>query len=293
MKLLRLPNWAYLLCSAPLWLACSSTATEEKASGALLKPEAAGVTGATQAEVVAQRVSPIIKGAWVKADYLAAVQKSKSPLMAFDLAGPVSEMIINPAERTVDSLVVGLGLGNHEGGNMTVYFRSGSRPNALPTSFKDYESAGSFAELSYKVAAADTALLLTTYGKTGKVLARASYQRVRGASLAELEALNRAVRHLVLVGKYTGTDSLGRAVRMEFTDNGQLKGLKGFKTYDVQTDFLSDTIDYLTLDSGTKHSRRMAFRRQADALRLYAAHEEDNPVPTVVRDRLLFTLVRR
>ena len=175
---------------------------------------------------------------------------------------------------------------------MSIYFKPGLQPNSLPTSYRYYESAGSFSELSYNIGASDTTLVLTTYNKNHKVLARATYQRVHGASLANLVALNQAVRQLLFVGRYTGTDSIGRAVQMEFTASGRFQGLNGFRAYDVQTDFLSDTIDYLTLDAETKHIRHMGFRRSADTLRLYAAREEDNPVPTMVRGRLLFTLVR-
>ena len=149
------------------------------------------------------------------------------------------------------------------------------------------------AELSYEVNTRDTTLVLTTYSKKRKVLHRATYQRVPGASPIDLVALNRAVRQLLLAGTYRGTDSLGRAVRMEFTEDQRVKGLKGFKTYDVQTDFMGEAIDYLKLDWDAKHGRTMGFRRTGDTLQLYATREEAYPVPTVVRGRRLFTLVKQ
>ncbi|MBF9142188.1 hypothetical protein [Hymenobacter properus] len=206
----------------------------------------------------------------------------------------MSEILINPARLSGDSLEASLGLGNHEGSSMTVYFRPGLHANALPTNYHDYDAPGSFAELSYPIAARDTALVLTTYNKSRRVLAQSSYQRIPGASLTELVSLNRAVRHLLFSGRYVGTDSLGRAARLEFNDNGQVKGLKGFRSYDVNTDFIGGVdLDHLVLDADTKHRREMAYRHSHDTLRLYAARWAEGDVPTLVRGRLLFTLVRR
>ncbi|MFC7667971.1 hypothetical protein ACFQT0_11680 [Hymenobacter humi] len=220
--------------------------------------------------------------------------------------GEVSEIHINPAARTGDSLVTELGLGNHEGGNMTLYFRAGQQANALPTSFRNYDSPGSFAELSYRVGGRDTTLQLTTFSQERKVLSRASYQRVAGARPGTLGALNRAVNKLLFAGSYTGVDSLGRPVRMQFEADGRLKGLKGFKSYSVNTDFSGGPgadIDHLVLDPQTPHRKLMGYHHRADTLRLYAAKlveprlvagsQDDYTLPELVRGRLLFTLVRR
>ncbi|MBD2724085.1 hypothetical protein [Hymenobacter armeniacus] len=275
-----------LLVAASGWVGCQSTKTDEHATSNASEK-------AVSATSLAQQVLPLIGGAWVKADYLQAVQQTKSPRKAFDLAGPVSEILISPARLTGDSLVASLGLGNHEGSDMTVYFRPGRHAKALTTNFVDYEVPGSFAELSYQAGAADTALALTTYAPSRKVLARTTYRRVSGASLTDLAALNRAVRQLLFTGRYVGTDSLGRSARLEFGADGSLKGLKGFRTYDVNTDFMGVDLDHLVLDSDTKHRREMSYRHSGDTLRLYAARWAEAEVPTLVRGRLLFTLVRR
>ncbi|ALW85499.1 hypothetical protein AUC43_10590 [Hymenobacter sedentarius] len=309
MKRPRLAYWVSLLLALPLWNACQSSKTDEQStSGTAKKPlQEAGLTPtATQADILAQRFGPILKGAWVSTAYLAAVQKTKSPLKAADAAGEVSEIHINPAMRNADSLVADVGLGNHEGGNLTIYFRPGQQASALPTNFRDYDAPGSFAELSYRVATRDTTLELTTYSNSRKVLARTAFRRVAGARLGTLGAANLAVNQLLLAGNYTGVDSLGRPVSMQFEANGRVKGLKGFRSYTVNTDFSGGPgteIDHLVLDPQTTHRRLLGYSRRANTLLLYAAFmveprlvagtEDDYTLPELVRGRLLFTLERR
>lgn len=293
MPFIRRARWACLSLAVSLLCACQSSKSDEQATSAAEKAVAADPP-LSQAEALARQFGPIIRGAWVKADYLEAVQRTKSPLRAAGLTGPVSEMLINPARRTADSLVTELGLGNHEGGNMTIYFRPGSQSTALPTNYAHYEAPGSVTELSYRIGNQDTALVLTSYSQGRKVVARAVYRRVRGASLTDLTALNLAVRQLLFAGSYSGTDSLRRPVSMEFEGNGGVKGLKGFHNYDVGTDFGGGAdLDFISLDAGTKHQREMAYRFSNDTLRLYAARWAEAEVPTLVRGRLLFQLRRR
>jgi hypothetical protein len=300
MKRLRLFYWVLLL---PLGNACQTGKSDEQAvTSALENPVAEKSPAAVQAEALAAQFGPILRGGWVNADYLAAVRRTKSPLQAFELARPVSEVHFNPRRRTGDSLRTMMGLGNHEGAPLTVYFRPGLGLTALPTSYRDYETPASFSQLGYQISARDTTLQLTTYSKARKVLARTTLQRVPGASLTELDAAQRAVNQLLLAGSYLGTDSLGRLARLQFTADGRVKGLKGFQKYDVAIDFgggPGNDIDHIKLDVYTRHSRPMAYRHSGDTLHLYAATlllpgpATDLEVETLVRGRRLFTLVRR
>ncbi|SFQ73051.1 hypothetical protein [Hymenobacter arizonensis] len=323
MKRLRLFRWVGLCLILALGNACQSSKSEEKATSSVTEeranlPTAAPPVGTppvamapppaspAQLRTLAQSFDPIIRGAWVTTGYLEAVQKSKSPLKAADAVGAVSEIHINPAARAGDSLVLTVGFGNHEGGNTTLYYRPGQQPNSLATRYRDYDSPGSYAELSYRLGPRDTTLLLTTYSRSRRALNRTAYRRVAGAQVGTLGALNRAVNQRLFVGSYTGVDSLGKPAAMQFAANGRLKGLKGFRTYTVNTDFSGgpgNDIDHLVLDPQTKHTRLMGYSHRADTLRLYAADtvepqlvagtEDEYTLPVLVRGRLLFTLVRR
>lgn len=307
MKRFSIAYWASLLLALPLWFACQSTTLEEKTTTTVVEiPVAAKALTITQSETLAQHFGPIIRGAWVNANYLAVVTKTKSPIVAFDSSGYVSEILINPAIKSGDSLLSGVGYGNHEGGDITIYFRAGEKPNALPTNQRDYESPGSFTELSYQLSSQDTTLLLTTYNKSRKVVRQAKYQRIPGAGLSQLEVLNYAVNKLLFVGNYTGVDSIGRPVRIQFTANGRINGLKGAKKYNINTDFGAgpgNDIDHLTLDINSKQSRLLSYSHNADTLRLYSASVIETKLKPgtddelidekMTKGRLLFTLIRQ
>jgi hypothetical protein len=307
MKRPCLALWVGLLISLPLCNACQSSKSEEQAAAsAAEQPVAARSPALAQAEALAQRFGPIMAGAWVNAEYLAMVQRTRSPRQAYESTGSISEIHLNPSERVADSLVVGVGFGNHEGGSITLYLRPGQHPAALPTSYRHYDQPGSFSELSYHLGP-DTTLLLTIYSKTRKVLERASYQRIsRRAQSDGATALTYAVNHLLFAGSYAGTDSLGRPVRMQFTADGQVKGLKGFRHYAATTDFgggPGNDIDCIELDPRTKHGRPMGYQHRGDTLRLYGATlvgeqrvpgtTDEYTLPVLTRGRLLFTLLRR
>ena len=286
----------------PACQAKHETERTEIAAGVAPAPAAA-----SEAQTLAQLFGPIIRGAWVNANYLALLRQTKSPIIAADSIGDVSEMTINPSERMGDSLSVGLGLGNHEGGNMTVYFRPSQSLRALPTSYQVYNPPpGSKTELGYQFTPHDTILLLTTYTKSRKIFTQATYKRIRRVETDELEALNQAVNQLLFTGNYKGIDSLGHPVQITFSTDGRVEGITGFKSYYVNTDFEGGPgldIDHLILDRESKHLCRLNYSHSAHTLRLYTAPMLDARLipgakdayfaPELIRGRLLYTLTRR
>ncbi|GAA4369607.1 hypothetical protein GCM10023185_43410 [Hymenobacter saemangeumensis] len=198
-------SWSCLLLMAT---GCQSTKSEETANSAAEAPVAAASPALAQAEALARRFGPVLRGAWVNAGYLQAVQQTRSPLQAAGLVGAVSELHLNPAARTGDSLVFNAGFANHEGATLTLYFRPGRQVAALPTSYRSYELPGSFTELSYEATARDTTLHLTTYAKNRQAREQLSFKRTSSVPGSQLQALSYAVQRLLFAGRYTGADSL-------------------------------------------------------------------------------------
>ncbi|TGE28537.1 hypothetical protein [Hymenobacter metallicola] len=294
MFFLRLPAWVSLLLTMPCWIACQQSASTEQAAATAPPPQSQTTYPAT----LAQRFGPLLRGSWVNADYLAHVRKSHSPQLAFDYTGEISEFSISLAKQSADSLVVGLGLGNHEGGNLTIYFRSGLQPNSLPTNWPDYEEPGNVSEISCQVGPRDTTLVLTTYSRDRKVVRRVSYERVPGVAADEIVALNRAVNTVLFAGRYTGQDSVGRPVQIQFTPDGRVQGLPGATSYDTSTDFgggPGNDIDNVTFSNAARADRTIHFTRNADTLRLYSTTllEPVDDAPTLTRGHLLYRLVRQ
>ena len=274
--------------------------TEKKSQEVAVTPLAAPI------ETLARRFSPIIRGAWVSANYLAVLEETNSPIAAFDSAGYVSEIHVSPVVPSGDSLVSGVSYGNHEGGDISIYFRPGQRPNSLLTNQREYDHPGSFGEISYQLGSRDTTLTLTTYSRNNKVLRSASYRRIHGTRLDELDALNYAVNKLLFAGSYAGIDSVKRPVAVRFTADGRIIGLNGVMKYRVNTDFGSgpgNDIDHLSTQVNGKHRRLMSYRRSGDTLRLYAASvvktkskpgtDDETIDETMTQGKQLFRLIRR
>lgn len=283
-----------LLLTSPLWVACQESVSTERAA----QPPNSAAAQDTSAAALAQRFSPLLRGAWVNAEYLAHVRQTHSPRAASDYTGEISELNISLAKQSGDSLVAGLGLGNHEGGDLAIYFRPGTQPNSLPTSWHDYKTPSNFTEISYQLRPRDTTLVLTTYDRNRKVVHRASYERVPGVAADDLVALNRAVNTLLFAGRYAGQDSVGRPVQVQFSSDGRVQGLPGTFRYDTSTDFVGgpgNDIDNVSFSNAAQASRTIHFTRSADTLRLYSTTllEPADDAPTLTRGRLLYTLVQQ
>jgi hypothetical protein len=266
----------------------------------------ASTTTVTSAQALAKHFGPIIRGAWVNANYLALLQQTKSPLIAYDSTGYISEIIINPTAISGDSLVAGVGYGNHEGGDLTIYFRAGQQTNTLSTNHHEYESPGSYAELGYRLSASDTMLVLNTFNKQKQLIAHATYRRIRNGKLDQLDNLTLAANQLLMAGNYVGVDSLQRPTHLQFTADRRVIGWSSIKTYEVNTDFGAgpgNEIDHLIVKGSNKLDRVIHFQFRADTLRLYnaamvvtkqhAGTDDEIVDERLTRGKLLFTLVRR
>ncbi|MCB2410785.1 hypothetical protein [Hymenobacter lucidus] len=291
------------ILSVPLWLACQSTDSEQKSATATPPAAADSAVGTSpappaQAQVLARQFGPFLRGAWVNTEYLTAVNKTKSPILAADRAGRVSEMDISLAGQAGDSLEVILGLGNHEGDDMTIYFRPGLQATSLPTNYLDYKEPSNFTEISYVLGPGDTMLVLTTYSKARQIVDRSSFRRVPGVQPGKLDGLNAAVNSLLFAGRYAGIDSVGKPVQLQFTASGQLRGLAGVDAYYTSTDFgvgPGNDIDNITFKNKDTPVRTLGFQHRADSVRLFATKLvfDKDSVETLVRGRVLYKLKRR
>ena len=302
------------ICASLFFLgACQDTPTQVPTKTGTL----AAASSPASAESLAHQFGPILRGAWVRADYLAVLKRTKSPLLAASLLvestkelGQISELDIDPAQRAGDSLKTLLLLNNHEGDELTLYFRRGRQAASLATATNPYSAPpGSFTELSYCVSAQDTTLLLTRYRKNGAVGAQVAFERVRGVRIGERAAVQYRVNQLLFEGQYAGADAVNKPLRVQFTADGRVTGLPHATTYAVLDDFAGgdypiDGTDYLVLDPSSEPQQVLVYQHRADTLRLYTITTStktrprprdylgDLP-PLMVRGKLRFTLVHQ
>jgi hypothetical protein len=252
---------------------------------------------------LAQQFSPLLSGSWVIATYLQAVARTRSPAAAFEFTPPApASLSISAFTAQTDSGEIGASYGLHEGGSLTILLRPGAHKQALLIR-RDYsDKPGTFREISYRLGAHDTTLLLSSYNRqTGRLLTQLAYQRTGGAATtADLEtAVARGVNELLLAQQYRGTDSLGQVMQAQFLLDGTVRGLP-FQKYLVQTDFTGhNASDALIFDVYTKQQREFAAVFGRDTLRLYTVRAaigvpagKSDTTTLFSRGRLRYQLVR-
>ncbi|GAB2966277.1 hypothetical protein GCM10027048_40650 [Hymenobacter coalescens] len=251
---------------------------------------------------LARQVSPLISGVWVKAAYLDALTRTRSPQAVAEApaATGITAFAIDLSKPRADSVAFDAILNNHEGGLLQVYLRPGRQPQSLPVSYVDYEDEGSSFELSYGRQGTDTLLQLRKYDRRNRLRESVSYRRVRfrPTNLQDEPALNQglayAVRQVMLAGRYTGTDSVGRAVQAQFLPDGHVSGLGSFRTYTVNIDFIGpeNNLNMLFFDQYTARQRTLAYRITRDTLQLFAVRPDAEHI-NLSPGRRHYTLVRR
>lgn len=251
---------------------------------------------------LARQVSPLVNGVWVKAAYLDALTRTRSPqaVAQTPAARGITAFAIDLSRPRTDSVAFDAVLNNHEGAALQVYLRPGSRAQSLPVSYVDYDDEGSRYELTYGLQAADTVLRLDKYDRQNRRRESVTYRRIRfrPTNTPDEPALNqgleRAVRQAVLAGRYAGQDSAGRPVQAQFAADGHVSGLPPFSTYNVSIDFIGpeSNLNTVQLNPYTAQQRTLAYRLSRDTLRLYAVRPDEEHI-NLRPARLHYTLVRR
>src|SRR5258706_9792077 len=78
---------------------------------------------AKQPNELIRKFKPFLNGIWITADYIDDVGKTKSPLKSSEKLNFISEFVIDTTKTSEDSIHVGAGMGNHEGGDFVLYFK--------------------------------------------------------------------------------------------------------------------------------------------------------------------------
>jgi hypothetical protein len=282
-----------LRLAALLLLAACQRPQPESADPARSGEAAALLTPAATATL--QRVSPFMRGVWVKTDYLAAIKRTRSPFAASSKLTDIVALSIDPRQAAGDSLVIGASLNNHEGASFSALLRQGLQLTSLPVTWPDYVQPTNFYELSYRITASDTAVLLNKYNPQKRLLQSVQFSRVPGVPFSETspsDGLQYFVNRQLLAGTYTATDAKGNKKQVQFSPTGQVTGLDGFREYYLATDFavtMENNLDNIIFDIGTKRQQDFVYTISQDTMRLYTAQVVE---PDLVRGPLQYTLVR-
>lgn len=241
--------------------------------------------------------SPVVKGTWVMTDYIAHLQKTKSPKASADVLKGVVAMEIDPSEPDGDSTIVSANFNNHEGMTFYLYFRPGQEPNSLVTALTDEDGSGNFYDLGYTIMGDDTLLELRHYNKEKKLLDTRTFTKVTGPLTADSEpyGLQYMANKVLFAGNYNVTDDEGNSFEVELTDDGMAKGMEGHTTYYVFTDFMGGeqtNLDEMVFDPGVKSQKPYIFEIKGDTTLLYKAMENEDRT-LLIQGPLEYTMVRK
>jgi len=251
----------------------------------------------SEAEILAliKKFKPNIQGVWVKADYISEIAKTNSPLKAFTKAGNITTLIIKPELIRGDSLLIDVGYGNHEGGNLIIKFKKGHLANAILAYNPGNNINDGFYELNYAVKK-DTTLTLFTFDKDKKPVDSTRYVRVfNNRSSKELgEGTDYIVNKTLISGNYILTDSLNRTERISFTNDGNVSGFSDFKTFYIAIDFTTppNNLDEIIFVLNSKKQKSFGYTITADTLKLFETTYTKDSLQLVL-GRLKYKLVRQ
>ncbi len=284
-------NISFLLLISILFAACSSNKKQPVIDSVLTHSS----IDAQTAEII-KRFGPFVQGVWVASGYIDTLSRTRSPIQSDKELGGVAAFAISLPDSKSDSIHVGYSLGNHEGANFVLYFKTGQRPNSLKTNLTDWDGKGGFFELGYVVTHNDTALVIYHYNKTAIKLDSTKYTKVADKPADENDAawgIQYITNKKLITGEYLMSDSTGSTRKATFNDHGKVTGFPGFENYYVNTDFSVEpgtNPDELIFDLYSRHQKLYAFKFNADTLNLFETKDKDD---SVLIGKLKYKLVRQ
>ena len=278
----------YGLVISSLLLSCRSNTKKTD------KDSVANNSQTDQTQQIIKKFKPIIQGVWVKSDYIDEVAKTKSPLKAFSKASPITTMIIETEFVKGDSILIDIGYGNHEGGNLLIKFHPGHSISSIMAYTPGGNIENSFYELKYSISK-DTTLTLYTYNERKKLVDSAHYFKAFNSThVKELGyATNYMVNKALKLGAYTLIDTLNHASKISFTQDGNVSGLSDFKTFYINIDFTTppNNLDEIIFDLYSKKQKSYAFNIDADTLKLFETFLSKDSIDLVL-SKLKYKLVK-
>jgi len=233
----------------------------------------------------------ILNGDWVEPSYINDLIKTKSPYKSQDALCSIVELNIDTTQITGDSLEIG-SPSIHEGTSFYVFFRAGIAANSFQTSRKDYDNESNFYELGYLISTKDTLVVFYHYDKNKKLLGQSEYRKVPKNSEGALQYM---VNKTLVVGTYNTTDTSGKSITVQLTNDGKIIGLPNFIKYYVLTDFVAgpeNNLDEICFDIQTENQKCYAFEIKGDTINLYETTENKDHV-TLTLGQLKYKLVKQ
>jgi hypothetical protein len=234
------------------------------------------------------RFHEFIDGVWVSTAYIESLKKSASPYNSKKYLEGIASLTISTKAMIAegDSTVIGVSLNNHEGGEITLYYKPGQKINSIRTNYTDSENtAANFYELGYNINSGDTSLIIYHYSKEKRLIDSARYSRVTKTLTNDDmgEGIQFITNKILITGTYLMKDDSTKNTRsVRFTNNSKVKGFDNYSTCYINTDFVAgpapkfDTIDFSIERNTTDQPLSYAFRVKGDTIKLFKVIAEQD-----------------
>jgi hypothetical protein len=205
-----------------------------------------------------REVLQIIKGVWVKTDYIESIMQTRSPYESSEELEGLVAFLIDQSTLKGDTLNVDGSLNNHEGFNFNLFLDKITNGNSILTDISDYETKDVHFNIEYNITSKDTILILKKITNSNKCLEQIKYTRVSD-KLSDNESglgINTFVNKNLFAGKYSLVIPKAKKQSIELTADGKIIGWKDYNEYEVMTDFdMADDdecVDQIILKNGDK-----------------------------------------
>ncbi len=237
-----------------------------------------------------QVFSSIFEGCWCESDYILDLQKTKSPYDSQNKLAEIVELDIDTMDMKGDSLEI-LAPSIHEGGSFIVYLKSGLTTSSFPTNIVDYNEKKNFYELGYTIISKDTNLVIYHYNQNKKLIDQTNFLKVPRNTEGAVQYM---VNKTLIAGTYKNMDTSNQIKEMYFSRNGIVKGLTGYATYYVSTDFSRpfNNLNQIGFARESENPLWLVFSINGDTLNLYESKENEDHV-TLERGTLKLKLLKR
>jgi hypothetical protein len=274
-------DFLFVFLITSLMISCKSNKRQTAKETTAVKP------GLSQTADLIKEFKPIIRGVWVKKDYIEEIRRTKSPLAAMDVANDIITMDMNADSIRGDSLVVVHG-NTHEGSQFMLKFHPGTTPNAI--SFDGDE-------IRYSVENGDTILSFSRHAGENEKVITTKYIRalVRKPNNDLASGINYLINKALITGTYLSKDSTGAVSRVIFKNDGSVSGFLNSSKYEINFDLNSDPMDNLDeigFDIRTKNHHSFSFKIISDTLSLYNTYPNADSTELILGKRV-YKLIRQ
>jgi hypothetical protein len=234
-----------------------------------------------------------LNGNWITTNYIEQLQKTKSPLEASKTG--VYQLFINSKTIQKNSLKTDMWTINEGGYGFIIFFKSGIKKETWRTDWKQHANKEiRSTDIGLELNGKDTILVLYHYSSAKKLVDKTIFTKPNTPiDMDKNDFLGYQINATLFTGKYTVTDSAGKAIEAAFRSNGLISGFHDFnRFYIVNFSLYRNTVlDEVYLQTGDDEKFSYTFTVEGNTIKLYTLQKSNRSSYT--KGALRYTLTKK